>query len=975
MYPDMADTSTQQTGLQDPPASPTVTYKNPRRTSPENSITLRHHRMAREASRRNASMAAAAAAPQISITKSPRRNSSKESENTGTSDPTRWFDQSNEHHNAVFDSTMDVDPPFFQRASDSSNEEGANYLGPNRSSSHIRPGLEHKASSGDGFRGIIDDLTVENKRLRDELKKYKQMGPDSLRREKLFEVKVHGLPSRRKRELEAALRDFTTSLDGSSPGGGSQRKNKTKLQGIHSSMSKHASSTSGSNDRAGAAPPDSAYASNSTNQSSSDPFLPGKLSRQPSDQPVAQSLPDVPEGLWPRQFALTEAEKQKLVVRRLEQIFTGKGLGPSQQQPHLPLVPPAISEEVEMTTLDDQNPSAKQTTRQATILPHSQRKASHSRDNGSASNSNEDQTDSRDHGNTSGSGSGSGGSNEVSPPSESQSEQRPTRPRDLDPDRPQVPAENMQYIRHLSDAGPEQHNPAMNGLLDADGWVYLNLLSNLAQLHMLNVTPSFIRTAVAKRSQKFQLSSDGHKIRWKGGAEGSKFSSDSSGASSQRETASEDTDGSNDPYQRKKRKTRDAAVQGGGGSGFSGAGPQPSTSPAECFHYKPMFVHQQTSSSDEQPSTGEETPSSCGPPEESHLGVNSRWNHSGVSGLSQRKRRRDGAIIYYTGAPFCTDLSGDWGDVSPESYAHNEEASRRVDITGPEFKRTASGSSIPFKPLSNLASHHAMMDLDFAPPELTPETSSDSSEDLDADFPWSDSQESSVTRLTNLEASGLGGVTPDDHFVVVVSTRRPKSPPGSDADCPKTGGEESIRSPDTTESIVSRFAKMPTASPAPELSSQKPPQIDIEYVAGRIRRLPPAPLPPPTFFFLPSESLSEDDESDFGSEDDISDEPAPGNRRLVVMQPRAVMHDEDAIVSGDDDDEDEVLEDDGSLDEEDASSTDPMGKVALGVGELGIGLQGDKAVLGDLPKLTTGSSVATAGGLASDYSSLAQGSQ
>lgn len=969
----MADTTTQTTGLKDPPATPAVTYKNPRRTSPENSITLRHHRMAREASRRNASMAAAA--PQISITKSPRRNSSKESQNTAISDPTRWFDQSNEHHNAVFDSTMDVDPPFFQRASESSNEEGVNYLGPNRSSSQIRPSLEHKASSGDGFRGIIDDLTVENKRLREELKKYKQMGPDSLRREKLFEVKVHGLPSRRKRELEAALRDFTTSLDGSSPGGGSQRKNKSKLQGLHSS--KHASSTSGSNDRAGAAPPDSAYASNSTNQSSSDPFLPGKLSRQASDQPVAQSLPDVPEGLWPRQFALTEAEKQKLVVRRLEQIFTGKGLGSSQQQPHLPLVPPAISEEVEMTTLEDQNPSAKQATRQATILPHSQRKASHSRDNGSASNSNEDQTDSRDQGTTSGSGSGSGGSNEVSPPSESQSEQRPTRPRDLDPDRPQVPAENMQYIRHLSDTSTEQHNPTMNGLLDADGWVYLNLLSNLAQLHMLNVTPSFIRNAVAKRSQKFQLSSDGHKIRWKGGAEGSKFSSDSSGASSQRETTSEDTDGSNDLYQRKKRKTRDAAVQGGGSLVYPTTGPLPSISPAECFHYKPMFVHQQTSSSDEQPSTGDGSPSSCGPPEESHLGVNSRWNNSGFSGLSQRKRRHDGAIIYYTGAPFCTDLSGDWGDLSPESYVCDEEASRRVDITGPEFKRTASGSSIPFKPLSNLASHHAMMDLDFAPPELSPETSSDSSEDLDADFPWSDSQESSATRLTNLEASGLGGVTPDDHFVVVVSTRRPKSPPSSDTGCPKTteaGGEESVRSPD---SIVSRFAKMPTASSPPtEVWSQKTPQIGIEYVAGKIRRLPPAPLPPPTFFFLPSESLSEDDESDFGSEDDDSDQPAPGNRRLVVMQPRAVMHDEDAIMSGEEDD-DEVLEDDGSLDEEDKSSTDPMGKVALGVGELGIGLQGqgDTAVLGDLPKMTTGSSVATAGGMASEYSSLDQGSR
>ncbi|KAK8091826.1 hypothetical protein PG997_002187 [Apiospora hydei] len=922
----MADPKNISAGSQ-PPPSLQVTYKNPRRTSPENSITLRHHRMAREASKRPSPPGDDAGAPPH---KSPRRHSSNESQQTGTSDPTRWFDQSNKHPAAAFDSSMDVDPPFFQRESDESNEEGTKYPVPSQSPAYrfvqnrnlansIRPGLTHHSSSADDYRSVIDDLTIENRRLRDELKRYKQMGPDSLRREKLFEVKVHGLPSRRKRELEAALRDFTTSLDGSSGGDSSRRKvQKAKSKGLNSS--KHASSSSGSNSRPGALHADSAYASMSTGQSSSGPSLPGRLGRQSSDQTIENYLHDVPEGLWPRSSIVTEKEKKKLVVRRLEQIFTGKGLGNPQQPLSVPTLPPAITEGVEMPAAEDKPWTASGASREAQILPRGGEKEghSHSRGNGSASNSNEDQMDSRDN------GSGHGGSHDVSPPGESTPEQRATIPRDLDPDRPQNPSENMDYIRHLGLAAPQKKQYSAKDVApDAEGWVYLNLLCNLAQLHIFNVTPDFIRSAVSERSEKFQLSPDGRKIRWRGGDFGTKFSSESSGDNSQRGNSSDDTDvdGSNGQDQRKKQKTQASAGNDVITSEPSKFGPQLSNSSADSFHYKPLFVHQQSSSSDEQPSlVGDDSESSYDRPEQSHLGITSKWNNSGVSGLK-----------VFT--------------------------SPRVDITGPEFKRTPSGSSIPFKPLSSLVSHHAMMDLDFVPPGLSP-YEEEEPEDMQVYFPWSDSTQSA--RLVNFEASGLGGITPDDHFVVIVETHRPKE---SQSDCsasrPQQTSDGSIEAKDMADSVAARLAAMSTRSPLlkPELAKQRAAKLGIKYVAGNLRRLPPAPLPPATFFFGSSDSVSDSDESGSGSE---SSNIAPSSRRPHARSRarRSTINDGGAMAS--DDDEEDESDDEAGFGETGDSSPDQVGDPPA--------LQRSRP--SNTSKITTGSSVATAGGAVSrGYSS------
>lgn len=935
---------------------------NPRRTSPENSVTLRHHRLARDASLR----ASPGSAPPADSGNgdSPRRNSSGDSHETSASDPKKWFDQSNQNPTATFDSNaMDVDPPFFQRESGDSSNEDRSLLYKNRPNL-----LGHSAahsSSADDYRSVIDDLTVEIHKLKEELKHYKQQGPDMLRKDKLFEIKVHGLPKRKKRELEATLRDFAAGLDGSPK---SSSRNASRRANVQSgSGSKHASSSSGSNAR----PVDSAYASMSTGANSSGTSLGRHSARhaaKASEQKVENYLRDIPEGLYPRSMVMTDKERKKVVVRRLEQLFTGKIRGRTGQQtqvaspanPSSTVIAPVITETIPPSSAIDGQTQAPQkiisqppnltseAAREAQILPTQRRsrqsgKKSRSRDNGS-SNSNGDQTESAGNGNGNGSGSGNGSGNgngnssgsgtNTSPPERPASEQRPTRPKDLDPDRAQVPSENMAYIKHLGLVPPDLLPDAPNGTEDvapdAEGWVYLNLLCNLAQLHMINVTPSFVRSAVSEISSKFQLSPDGRKIRWRGGTEGTRLSSDSSADNSENSPQTDGgTDNSNSAGKRKRQKTgRSTGDSGVSSKNNSKFGPQVSMS-SDSFHYKPLFVRQ---GSPNGAASMDDTLSSFGPVEDSNVD-DSRWGQSGSGQTSSRKKRRhDGAIIYYSGAPFCTDLSGDPGDASPAMYMMSTgqdatETSMQSGSRPPAPVRTSSGSSLSFRPLSSPPRLLVDSKMEIDSEEDIPGTMSDSGDELsemDDAFPWSDGQQ--YLDVHPLEPCGLGGVLPDDHFMVVVTTKRAK-------DDSKTGPQNAQLS-DVTEGIINRLASMSTSSPAPIPSERKSSLADatsagvqIEYQSGRIKRLNPVPLPPPAIFFPPfssDESGSEMDDIILAGDDD-SDFDDTSSQELVSRQ--ANPHHSDGypdghLSSGDEDGEDLDDEDDERqmLDLEDAES-------------------------------------------------------
>ncbi|KAH6883808.1 frequency clock protein-domain-containing protein [Thelonectria olida] len=86
-------------------AQPLLTgHPLPRRASPEKSITLRHHRLARDASLR---FSLGSAPPNANIeTFSPRRNSSSDGYETGQSDPKKWFCHSNQNPSTTVDNNI-----------------------------------------------------------------------------------------------------------------------------------------------------------------------------------------------------------------------------------------------------------------------------------------------------------------------------------------------------------------------------------------------------------------------------------------------------------------------------------------------------------------------------------------------------------------------------------------------------------------------------------------------------------------------------------------------------------------------------------------------------------------------------------------------------------------------------------------------------------------------------------------------------
>lgn len=857
---------------------------------------------------------------------------------------------------------MDVDPPFFQKETDSSNEElreaadPAYPFGPGaRHLANLRPTVT-QSSSADDYRSVIDDLTVENKRLKEELKRYKHFGPDPMKKEKLFEIKFHGLAKHKRRELEAKLRDFAASLESSSGSPPQRKKSGRNGKDFPSSGGSQQLSTSSSRSR----PVDSAYASMSTGPSSqannsskasmSHPSMSNQM-RRSTEQKVEDYLRDTPDGLFPRHMQLTEKEKKKMVVRRLEQLFTGK-LGKSAgagRNPWSGSSDPKSASDIALLKTAAQLPEA---AREAFIqLNEMSRKKVRSGDNVSMSNSGGDPTDSGGIGLGSGDGGGggSGGRTQTnpSPPNAQLPEQRPTRPKDLDPDRVQVPSENMEYIRHLGLVPPEfvigDKASAENVSPDADGWVYLNLLCNLAQLHMINVTPDFIRSAVSQKSTKFQLSHDGRRIRWRGGTDGTKFSSDSSPNNSQRSPSTDDTDGSNGDGQRKRAKTQVTTS-----SAIPKFGPQTSTS-SDSFHYKPMFARQ--SSSIETSLEGTGSPSS----EE----ASGDGNDYSRSGSSQKKRRHDGAIVYYSGARFCIDLSGDPGDASETTYltSGGQETNETRGSERLVVHRTLSGSSLPIRPLS--VTREEILDVlgvdVYNLPDLMENDGSTLVEEL-AEFPWCDNpDEVQLPPTVPMEASGLYGVLPKDHFVVEVTTRR--SVRFTKAE--RLARERRSRSVESAEVVVNRLALMSTSSPRPPLHNAAPtPCIEIEYLHGKTRMLPPSALPPPVTFIPP---FSTDSESDYGVDDLYTEEDDLCGSNMVsegLMSQRANPHLSDPHLSENSGASVDDMRVDGGIDHlSEQSESEPL-------------LADTTSNAEERPHLLpVGSSVATAGGAESGYSS------
>ena len=804
------------------------------------------------------------------------RNSSGESSNAE-----QWFQASN---NDVHDTSMsfaDNDPPFFNRHSSSSEtppdareqylRNQLNQLQPNSGTNSLplRTGLlglgGTDGSSTEDFRGVIDDLTIENKALKRRLKKYEKLHDSHLKDEKLFEVRIHGLPPHKKRELEETLRRFASNLgEGGFPISG--------YEALLPSLTTQKTASSQTQVS------DSAYASMSGQGSSAQSGAEGRSRNKASTnalrkQNIHTYLHHIPEGLLPQAnpVNMSERAKKKIVVRRLEQIFAGKGAAagihqhPMQQQEVSHLAARADRAAGEAQGLH----ARQEGTREARIM------ARELKDN---SNDNTDSAPDEDLSSSRAAKKRSQGV--LMSKTSSDTEQRPTRPLDLDPHRAQVPTDNIEYMRHLGFSPP---NPETEKVDEGHGWVYLNLLINLAQLHTFSVTLDFVRKALDEFSSKFEISNDGRKVRWRGGSSVTRSSSSGDGSSK-----GVDTPDGQSPRKRPKlvRRTSDKS----GSSSLQQTGAMSRRTPDNRLGYTPLFFHRDStddggSSSEEEDDDGSSTYPFM------MAGDSTEMTSSGRQTTAPRKRKapNDGPIIFYNNARFCTDLSGDRkangnANAPPYTPAISEPVGKPY-VTTPVRNAEKRG------PLADAFQLPEPMDLSDNP---IPEA-------LELNFPptspMSDASKVSFEPM-DLPVTGIGGVWPADNFAIAVESRHARV--------------EQAQAPLAALRKQRKLFPARIASMLDEGRQMRQPcgTVHNTVTATERRNLMPSELPAAICYMPYGEDSTGDDTSDVEDEMSIAPESPGALHPAAAPQPVELHY----ASSEHEDDDDSDVESDSSLD-------------------------------------------------------------
>ena len=882
---------------------------NPRRISATRSVSLRHSPGAAASrsngQKRDISQASSEKTDDHTSLKAENSDSSPSSllpltgrgSSGETSNADRWFDQSNNDVRDNSASFADNDPPFFMRnGSSSESPPDVGSRGPvGAQSLPLRTGLMNLGtdggSSNEDFRGVIDDLTIENKKLKRRLKKYEKLHDAHLKNEKLFEIRIHGLEPEKKRELEDLLRTFAGSLSTKHtpefPANG--------YEGLRSALKTHQTASS----HTSLLNTDSAYASMSASgQGSSVPS--GGDSRHKSLAPAAKSrqqninsfLHNIPEGLLPQQHpeAMSERVKQKLVVRRLEQIFAGTDAlaGPHHQALQQQDVS-QMAAHADRTAIEARGQQAVlEGQREAAIMQNETEEPVDNRKKRLAPNSQAvNSQQSEDIAETDFAQQSFDANSE---------EQRPTRPLDLDPDRAQVPSENLRYIRHLgfSPQDPEGQRTPEEG----HGWVYLNLLVNMAQLHTIHVTPEFVRKAVTDCSDHFEVSADGRKVRWRGGpslTRGSSYGGDSS-----RERTDEDDAQS----PRKKLKVAHGSLQNGrnNSSKHASSTRKPQQELGRLM-YTPLFSHRSNSASSDfssDVSDGEDSPYKM---QNMHQigGESSAMTSSGIRTATKQKKPKthdSGPIIFYNNAGFCTDLSGDAvhnGNTDAPSYKMPTVAPvgsiATTDTPGTLFETRG-----PLEEAKNLPE----------PMDLADNPIPDS---LELSFPQQSPPQRNDSMHTashvNLEVTGMGGVYPADNFAITVESRHSVI---DQATAP------AVPVQNTTKNLPGRFASLIQGdNPQRKVRAA----VTQQYLNVQRTEHPPSVLPP-ALCYMPSAESSNDDVSE--EADEMSLSPASPNAFPPSAAPQT-LH----LPDGDSEDSDEEM----ASDESEASDAESDGSLDL----------------------------------------------
>ena len=436
------------------------------------------------------------------------------SNSANSSNPQQWFDRSNDNARASSAFARNSGSPFDIRQHAAEPMQAPSWPLNAWTVPTMLPlrggGLPQYPVSDDkleDFRGVIDDLTVRNKRLKRKLKHFRQKD-EPTDSEKLLELKVHGLPAPKKRELEDMVKKFIRGLDQPPTPQASilmtEPPNAPMIPAAVKPTSSHTSTKFA----------DSGYGSMATSNQGFPQSRPS-IRATPTNRPlngieaskarnrsIQTYLHDIPEGLLPGPAPtfMTEGAKKRAVVTRLEQLFQGKGATDGGHQQHVQ------QQEVSQTAARDDRSAIEARGQRAALEGKREAPIMGDMDGSIESSTAKDPSDTF-----------GGKTQTFKKPSQKREpvecEQRPTRPLDLDPHRAQDPDENIGYLRHL---GFHMVDTESKIQLEGDqGWLYLNVVANLAQLHTLNVTTDVIRDAINEYSSRFELSQDGRKIRWR----------------------------------------------------------------------------------------------------------------------------------------------------------------------------------------------------------------------------------------------------------------------------------------------------------------------------------------------------------------------------------------------------------------------------------------------------------------------------
>lgn len=141
-----------------------------------------------------------------------------------------WFNEANQHVTSQLDGLGD-DAPYFPDDIEPGNS-AEKQTSPNRLDDPVLSYMRANDSERENeeLRGIIDDLTLDIKRLKQKLRKYKERDPPRLQGDKLFDVRTYGLSRERKRQLEQVLQQFAAEISG---GSRLSRRRPTRIKSKH----------------------------------------------------------------------------------------------------------------------------------------------------------------------------------------------------------------------------------------------------------------------------------------------------------------------------------------------------------------------------------------------------------------------------------------------------------------------------------------------------------------------------------------------------------------------------------------------------------------------------------------------------------------------------------------------------------------------------------------------------------------------